>query len=153
MNETEFIYPKNPKVFEIVKTNKKRSLALDKIRGEKGHCKWCMNKIENTRKKYCSKNCKDSAWAFFYPQKYAHPFIIQRQGNVCAHCNYDFSSGEKKWFYAQGGYDVTDNGDVDHIIPIHKGGEILGIENLQLLCRGCHIKKSANERRIKSTIS
>ena len=147
MSEVEFIYPKNPHVFEIVKSNTKRSLALDKIRGEKGCCKWCTGKIENNRKKYCSEDCKQSAWAFFYPQKYAYQFLIKRQSGCCAHCAYDFKSGIKKWHYGQGGYDIVDQGDVDHIIPIHKGGEILGIENHQLLCRECHIKKSASERR------
>lgn len=142
-----FVYPKNPIVLALVKVNKKRSLALSKLKGEKGLCKWCMVVVDKTRKKYCSKECKDSAWAFFYPQKYAYTYLFQRQEGKCAHCGYDFSSKIKKWYYSHGGYNVADNGDVDHIIPIHKGGEILGIENLQLLCRDCHIIKSSNERR------
>lgn len=164
MSELKFIYPKNPRVFDVVKECKKRSLALDQIKGEKGHCKWCMTKIENTRKKYCSKDCKDSAWAFFYPQKYARKYLIQRQGNNCAHCGYCFDDKTKKYkrneSYAVGWDKDTgksirkddicyydDMGDIDHIIPIHQGGEILGIENHQILCKECHHKKSARERR------
>lgn len=159
----DFVYPKNPKVFEIVKNNSKRYLALERIKGDKGFCKWCLTKIENTRKKYCSKDCKDSAWAFFYPQKYAYKFLSHRQNGACAHCGYKFEDKTKKRTLSFGTYkkwdqekknfelikdtyQVDDMGDVDHIIPIHKGGEILGIENHQLLCRECHIKKSAKER-------
>lgn len=149
MSDLVFVYPKNPKVFEVVKANTKRSLALDRIKGEKGLCKWCMEKVDNTRKKYCSKNCKDSAWAFFYPQKYGYKYLSERQGGRCAHCNYCFEDRLKKVVYGSHGekYERDDMGDVDHIIPIHQGGEILGIENHQLLCRECHLKKSANERR------
>jgi len=164
VSDLKFVYPANPAVFELVKTNHKRHMALDKIKGPKGSCKWCLIKIDNNRKKYCSKDCKASAWAFFYPQKYAYPFLSERQGGKCAHCSYLFIERTKKvkrnesyligWDKETGKsirkddicyYD--DMGDVDHIIPIHQGGEILGLENIQLLCRGCHIKKSAKERR------
>lgn len=36
--------------------------------------------------------------------------------------------------------------DVDHIIPINKGGPELDIENLQPLCHPCHSIKTAAER-------
>jgi 5-methylcytosine-specific restriction endonuclease McrA len=149
MSELVFIYPKNPRVFELVKNNTRRYLALDTIKGEKGCCKWCMDKLDNTRKKYCSNNCKESAWAFFYPQKYSHKYLMKRQSDCCLGCGYNFNDKTKKFirrFYGDT-CEYTDYGDVDHIIPIHKGGEILGIENVQLLCRECHIKKTASERR------
>lgn len=158
-----FIYPKNPKVAELVKANKKRSLALDCLTGEKEKCKWCLEKTVG-RKKYCSDDCKDSAWAFFYPQVHARHFLMARQDNKCAHCNYDFSSKEKKYIrkeklwswskesgssYTTCDCEYVDRGEVDHIIPIQFGGEILGIENVQLLCRGCHRKKTASENKRK----
>lgn len=159
-----FIYPKNPIVIELVKANKKRSLALDNLKGEKGKCKWCMDDMGESKKKYCSEACKDSAWAFFYPQKFARKYLIARDGNVCAHCKYDFKL-ETKTFkrrlkFATGwdketretSYDYdeveyVDYGDTDHIIPIEFGGEILGIENLQILCKDCHKIKTAKDRR------
>ncbi len=36
--------------------------------------------------------------------------------------------------------------DVDHIIPISKGGEPLAIENLQSLCVPCHSRKTARDK-------
>lgn len=148
-----FVYPKNPKVFDVVKSNSKRSLALDTIKGEKGLCKWCLGKLDNNRKKYCSDNCRDSAWAFFYPQKYAHPYLMDRQDGKCNGCSYNFNDKTKTFKRKeQHGSDFNtyvDMGDVDHIVPIHQGGEILGIENHQLLCKSCHLRKTALERRLK----
>jgi hypothetical protein len=34
---------------------------------------------------------------------------------------------------------------VDHIVPIHKGGAGVGLDNTQVLCRDCHLKKTAKE--------
>ena len=35
--------------------------------------------------------------------------------------------------------------EADHIVPLHKGGAVYDIRNLQTLCRDCHIKKTADE--------
>ena len=35
--------------------------------------------------------------------------------------------------------------EVDHIQPLDRGGEAYAPSNLQMLCRGCHILKSAKE--------
>jgi len=37
--------------------------------------------------------------------------------------------------------------EVDHIRPIHRGVDWWDRANLQMLCRGCHIDKSASEAR------
>ena len=37
--------------------------------------------------------------------------------------------------------------ECDHIRPISRAGDWLDMDNLQTLCRGCHILKSANSRR------
>ena len=36
--------------------------------------------------------------------------------------------------------------ECDHIKPIEQGGEVYNTNNLQTLCRGCHIEKTRNER-------
>lgn len=146
--ELIFVYPKNPNVLELVRENKKRYLALDRIKGIKGFCKWCLVTIENKKRKYCSINCKKSAWAFFYPQKHSQPYLMARQKGLCADCGYDFKERTKKIKMNDFLYD--DMGDVDHIIPISQGGQILGLENIQLLCRECHLFKSSKERVGKS---
>ena len=35
--------------------------------------------------------------------------------------------------------------EADHVLPIHKGGEVYELRNLQALCRACHIRKTADE--------
>ena len=35
--------------------------------------------------------------------------------------------------------------EVDHVIPLERGGEPFATENLQALCRTCHIEKTAAE--------
>ena len=35
--------------------------------------------------------------------------------------------------------------ECDHIIPVHKGGAFWDMGNLQSLCSGCHIAKTAKE--------
>lgn len=37
--------------------------------------------------------------------------------------------------------------ECDHIRPITKGGDWLDLENLRTVCRGCHIKLTAEQRR------
>jgi len=37
--------------------------------------------------------------------------------------------------------------EVDHIIPINQGGDPWDLENTQSLCKKCHARKSATERR------
>ena len=36
--------------------------------------------------------------------------------------------------------------EVDHVVPIVRGGDWWAAEGLQALCRGCHINKSRRER-------
>ena len=36
--------------------------------------------------------------------------------------------------------------EIDHIVAIRDGGQRLGLQNLQTLCRSCHSSKSAKER-------
>ena len=37
--------------------------------------------------------------------------------------------------------------EVDHIIPIQLDGDPFELDNLQVLCRGCHIQKTRSENR------
>ena len=39
---------------------------------------------------------------------------------------------------------------VDHIVPVHRGGEQYELTNLQTLCRRCHLLKHRGERRRES---
>lgn len=35
--------------------------------------------------------------------------------------------------------------EVDHIVPMESGGAALDVNNLQVLCSGCHVLKTARE--------
>tara|TARA_B100000925_G_C21931343_1_gene440401 strand:+ start:243 stop:629 length:387 start_codon:yes stop_codon:yes gene_type:complete len=55
--------------------------------------------------------------------------VAARQGYKCAHCKQTFPAVF----------------DIDHIVPLHKGGED-ALGNLQALCCNCHAIKSRNEQ-------
>ena len=35
--------------------------------------------------------------------------------------------------------------ELDHIVPLHKGGDAIALQNLQPLCRECHKDKTAKD--------
>ena len=37
--------------------------------------------------------------------------------------------------------------ECDHVVPLRRGGDPYDMTNLQTLCRGCHVAKSAGENR------
>ena len=37
--------------------------------------------------------------------------------------------------------------EIDHVVPLDAGGAVYDMDNLQALCRGCHIDKTAGENR------
>ena len=41
--------------------------------------------------------------------------------------------------------------EVDHILPLDRGGDPWASDNLQVLCRGCHTQKTASENRREPT--
>lgn len=161
------VMPGNPGIRDLL-DHKQRGIAMYKLPRQKNLCKWCwVGKTKTGRHFYCSPECELSIDLFCYPQgNRSWAFLDHRQHGKCNICEYEFATGLKKRPY---GYTITtgwdevnnrpikkkevdyirDNGEIDHIIPIHQGGTALGHENLQLLCTECHHIKSANERRKK----
>ena len=37
--------------------------------------------------------------------------------------------------------------EVDHVVPLKRGGDAWALNNLQTLCRACHLAKTATENR------
>ena len=56
--------------------------------------------------------------------------IIQRRGGECVEC---------------GATPLDQNIHLDHIKPLAQGGEAYNEENIQILCRECHSRKTARE--------
>jgi hypothetical protein len=166
---------KNPKILELQKSSTERSMALSSIPaplgedGKKG-CVWCGDKLKsrhpNTR--YCKNPlCSEMAWAWSYPQsENGLFFILQRQDWKCNGCQYDYrafiqenvigKSYGTKFFdftkpnsYAMKSLKVRIapelKPEVDHVVPIFKGGESLGLDNHQVICYTCHKAKTKKD--------
>lgn len=128
-------------------------------------CAWCAAvELTHGNQKYCTTECGNSAMAWAYPQKEdALRYLLERQGWKCAICQYDYkpeldlmASRDRMLGY---GFEIAKfpwhyfkrlksrvpkqyRPEVDHIIPIYKGGASLGLANHQAICFTCHKSKS-----------
>lgn len=170
LSSFEFQYP-GPLAAEILRGHRfKRSCALSNlIQPKDGTCKWCnVHKVPGKRH-YCSDECSDSAYMFCYPQKPGAKMwiFIKLQSCTCTFCGEIFEdqiremiekdyARTKKWLDEKGlppesvgfsllGLGTGDRWHVDHIIPISRGGDGIGFENVQVICKVCHLKKTARE--------
>lgn len=98
-----------------------------------GKCLYCKGALPSKRhKKYCSVRCSDR----FYDEE-VKPYILdwnllrktakRRDKHKCVKC------GARRKL------------QVDHIKPIHRGGEEFNLENLQTLCIVCHKIKTQGD--------
>jgi hypothetical protein len=144
-------------------------------------CAWCAEGVlRHGNQKYCTNDCSRSAMAWAYPQKEEGLFmLLYRQEWKCNVCQYDYRPiGEQiheeiyRKYSSFGGaphkfgeaYDwmlikrlknrVPDERglDVDHIVPIFKGGQSIGLDNHQAICRTCHRTKTSKDLSKKSSI-
>ena len=129
----------HPKVKELLETSV-RYVPLENLDRVRGTCKWCWKKkCPSYRHKYCTDECRLSAEIFCYPQReYSKLYHMVQQEGACANC-------ERIFFESYEGYQLAP--ELDHCVPIFKGGQALGHENHQLLCKQCHKIKSIEERK------
>lgn len=140
-----------------------RSMCLSCLEIEDGKCAWCNNApLPSTRHKYCTHHCRDSAFLFCYPQDpKAKAYLLMTQDWVCTICglcyedraheiiksrvkdNMDVSDDQLLYWI---GYRISREMDMDHILPIFRGGIGIGFRNHQVICRPCHHRKTASER-------
>jgi 5-methylcytosine-specific restriction endonuclease McrA len=144
----------------------RRYFSLSRLNRKDNLCAWCnVTHIKDRRRKYCDEDCSQSADVFCYPQGMtSKSFHLLRQDCACKGCGFIFEQEIKKkietykahWpeSFAKEGkislfYLSFNRGFVwqaDHIIPIHKGGVGLGLNNIQILCVDCHQDKTNRER-------
>ena len=156
---------KNPQFNRLIKNRKMdREFPLSHISRIEGICAWCMEKLPNTKmgrphpKRKWHKSCCLMAHGAFYPGRFGGIILARRDGMRCSYCRQEFYIHLKEKRLGNNFLNHTlyrgklEDGqdtmpDIDHIVPIFKGGEGLGLDNLQLLCFMCHKRKSADEKK------
>jgi 5-methylcytosine-specific restriction endonuclease McrA len=132
---------------------------------QKGRRKYCSPDCLFSAETYCRpQSPQTKAWLF-----------IHRQSCACSACGLSFEDqvirriqrklddhreAEKHWklwnpkkpypfhnvTYYSVGYGTGEQWEVDHVVPLHKGGIGIGLENVQVICTKCHRRKSGRER-------
>ncbi len=131
-------------------------------------CLWCgeVELIGSKLKKYCSPECSEAIFTWAQPQKEngLHALLV-RQDWKCNICAFDYKPMIEKvhlrWYGAtrrlpvpgresserymklfKAACPADKKPEVDHIVPIYKGGESLGLANHQAICYSCHKTKT-----------
>ena len=80
---------------------------------------------------YCSKECQEiSSSMIIHGLKGMRDNCLKRDNYICRHCNKHFKSSKL---------------DGDHIIPAAIGGNEWDLDNMQTLCKECHIEKTKKD--------
>lgn len=103
-----------------------RHYSLSKIPAT-GRCLECEGELGKGRRKYCSDECSLLHWARFDYNKMVE--AVRRRDQCCQICHSSKSL------------------EVDHIVPLADGGQLLDPNNCRLLCHACHVRVTAEWRR------
>lgn len=131
-------------------------------------CVWCLGPLRGQQRRWCSSECVFFATAFANPQKEESlSLLLLEQNFKCKVCDFDFSKiVEEIYSKPEITYRLTEIKDswktkpsmflaihlkrtlsrshkdrrleVDHIMPIYKGGSPFERANLQAICYCCH---------------
>lgn len=135
------------------------------------YCAWCgEGKLNHGNQKYCTELCSVSAMAWSYPQMEQAMFmLLVRQEWRCQICSFDYrelaENLHREIYRGWGGAEHVMGEkfdwhlikrlkrrcpkdrrlEVDHIEPIYKGGNSLGLDNHQAICYTCHKSKTSKD--------
>jgi hypothetical protein len=162
----------NPVIQQLTKSYRKRQFPLGDLRPIKVDgfkvCIWYLTTLQGKLRKWCSSKCSDQAMAWGYPQsEHGLHVLLARQYFACAGCNFSYMPYiEKAAVYLNRNHPTVDLSklyteisfilmkcfkqrvsrenapEVDHVVPISKGGIAIGLENKQILCYTCHKAKT-----------
>lgn len=128
-------------------------------------CRICEGTIPSPRRTFCSEQCVHE-YNLRANGSYAREQVFKRDRGICTKCGLDteelrsllykirVQKGEQvykqllNYYKEQYGwsFDLEKHFyEVDHKIPVFKGGGSCGLDNLQTLCVPCHRKKSMKE--------
>jgi 5-methylcytosine-specific restriction endonuclease McrA len=143
--------------------------GVDKLpRGPNGRrlCRWCGTEVPADRRCWCSQQCVDAYLVLTQPSR-ARQLVEARDHGICALCGLDcpalvremeallpdISSVSKlmgrhrisvsRWMTRRRSH----LWDMDHIVPVSRGGGCCGLDNLRTLCIACHKRVTAEMRR------
>ncbi len=135
-------------------------LDIVKLDGITKNCIWCLQKLAGRQYKWCSEQCSNYALAWARPQcEHGLHVLLARQDFLCAHCKFSYIPYiNKSLQYLNHNHATIDPStiktqiswllmkilknnvpkihrpEVDHIVPISKGGTAIGLENHQIIC-------------------
>lgn len=123
-----------------------------------GGCRWCDGRVAPPRRTFCSAACVHEH-KVRSNNRYMRTCVYRRDRGVCAICGvstvlvgrairaaetkaeeerlrglFGVPPRRKLWRRKHGGAVF----DVDHILPVAKGGGSSGLDNLRTLCLSCH---------------
>lgn len=140
--------------------------------GLRKQCVWCLERLKGAQRRWCGEECVNAATAWANPQKeYGLGMLLIRQEFKCKACDFDYGKvveamyelprcpygmleAKETWRTVFSVYvvarlkdhlnvnDLPHRVEVDHIMPIYKGGRSLDIDNLQAICYTCHKAKT-----------
>ena len=161
-----FIDPYVPPKKELILATKKRYYVKRKISASildgKKYCAWCGKLFKG--RKYCSEQCRFSSDIYCKPHsKLTKKYVLIKQDNKCAVCGFDYTAYVYKggntrykcfrYFIRWSKIPSNKRLETDHKTAICNGGNPIGIENLRVLCKECHKKKTREDRDKKKQIS
>lgn len=157
----------NPQIESLTKSYRDRAYNLSSIKlpeGLKKCCVWCLEPLTGMQRRWCGKDdCLAAALAWARPQKEQGLYaLLVRQDYKCNACQLDWkpyidmvshdfqgrlTSDQIFFFMSRFKLKVPakENPEVDHIVPIYKGGQALGLENHQAICYTCHKTKTSKD--------
>jgi 5-methylcytosine-specific restriction endonuclease McrA len=103
-----------------------------------GICGWCGRALEGRRTAWCSSDCATASdrASGLYVRSDALRANRKANGGAlrCSNCQRLLTNGPDG---------EESRPEVDHIVPLALGGDLVAPSNIQVLCRTCHKKKTA----------
>lgn len=134
-------------------------------------CVWCLGPLTGRQLRWCGSDCSDAATEWALPQQWGLRSLLVKQNFKCNICAFDWgiitehlyaqpkipygmSQCKDVWRTNPSHWlairikdymhfsDKPHRLEVDHIVPIFKGGLPLDLANLQCICYDCHKTKT-----------
>lgn len=108
-------------------------------------CRVCGKRIEGRGRSFCSRRCSRD-FAMLTDWRRVRRVVFERDGGICMICGRELYKdrhmvcdfGVMRW-------EPIIPWHIDHIIPIAAGGAEWDLNNLQLLCAECNLRKGDKE--------